>query len=117
MAVVSVNIVALYAVFGLVVHSLSKWNPPEINLNDDTIFSDASEIEDNNRILTSDGDFRNKMQALQARKRKNDDLGILLRILTDDGSAQEEKGNRKSKKQTYLPEISEDTDRLVKKNI
>jgi hypothetical protein len=103
MAVVSVNIVALYAIFGLVVHCLTKWDPPEINLNDDTTLSDASGVEDNNRILTSDGEFRNGMQALQTRKRKNDDLGTLLRILTDNGSAEEEKGSKKSKKQTYLP--------------
>ena len=116
MAVVSVNVVALYAIFGLVVHCLSKWDSPDLILDTDAM-SDTSFTADPVPNLTSEGEFKLGMQAIQSRKRKNDDLGTLLRILTDHGSAEEEKGGKRPKKQTYLPQASDDTDQLVKKNI
>jgi hypothetical protein len=47
--------------------------------------------------MTSDAEFKMDMQALRTRKNKKDDLGTLLRILTDFNSGEEEKVSKRKK--------------------
>ncbi len=81
MAVASTNIVALYAICGLVVHCFTKWDQPSIDMTDDSL-SEMSFQADAKANMTSDAEFKLDMQALR-RKRKKDELGTLLQFLTD----------------------------------
>jgi len=76
MAVVSTNIVAIYAICALLVHCFTKWDQQPIVMTDDSQ-SEVSFNDDAKAVMTSDAEFRLDMQALR-KKRKKDELGTLL---------------------------------------
>jgi hypothetical protein len=120
MAEFSLSIVALYATFSLAIYCLSKWDEPEVDLDvsADTE-TEVSPSRNESMINTSDADFRKTMHALQSRKRKNDDLGTLLKFLTDNSEDGQPK-KRKKGNSRYLPQVTEHADeeeKLVKKNL
>lgn len=63
----------------------------------DDSLSEMSFYTDSRPIMTSDAEFKMDMQALRTRKNKKDDLGTLLRILTDFNSGEEEKVSKRKK--------------------
>jgi hypothetical protein len=119
----SMSIVALYAVFNLVIFCLSKWDAPEVDL-DVSMESDAEVSMARSSFKgmdTSDADFRKTMHDMQARKRKNDDLGTLLKVLTENSEdGKTSKRKTKNSQGKYLPQVTEhenEEEKLVKKNI
>ena len=88
----SSGFVVLYMILNLLIYFMEKWEAPDLNLNAEPESDSELSIQRESSVInTTDAEFKHAMQGIQKRKRKNDDLGTLLRILTD--NSEDGKGN------------------------